>query len=118
VKQLFFRLNQQQFRNKKYKNKDTADSRLLDRRGHSKHTAIDVDALEQEQPLSTTASKPPLANGPAGAEADANQPYVGEHPRQDRVILDHADIYAGPLSPPVRTILPIGGGSEHWFACC
>lgn len=45
MKQLFFRLNQQQFRNVKYKHKDGAESNATDKRGHSVQTAIDVDSI-------------------------------------------------------------------------
>ncbi|KAK0729455.1 hypothetical protein B0H67DRAFT_155 [Lasiosphaeris hirsuta] len=45
VKQLFFRLNQQQFRNQKYKNKDNSDAREDDdNRGRNRQTAIDVES--------------------------------------------------------------------------
>jgi hypothetical protein len=45
VKQLFFRLNQQQFRNQKYKHKGNPDAKVNSERAHSEQTAIDVDSI-------------------------------------------------------------------------
>ena len=55
VKQLFFRLNQQQFRNKKYKQKNSSEKKPVDTRGLSEQTAIDVDAVtaDPEQSIDT-----------------------------------------------------------------
>jgi hypothetical protein len=44
--QLFFRLNEQQHRNSKYKNSKKSGSTEPSRRGHSPEEPIDVDALE------------------------------------------------------------------------
>ncbi len=48
MKQLFFRLNQQQFRNVKYKHKDGQESKAVEpgKRGDSIQTAIEVDSIE------------------------------------------------------------------------
>ena len=48
MKQLFFRLNQQQFRNVKYKHKDGQESKAVEsgKRGDSVQTAIEVDSIE------------------------------------------------------------------------
>ena len=45
VKQLFFRLNQQQFRNQKYKHKQNADALAESDDGYSKDAPIDVDSI-------------------------------------------------------------------------
>lgn len=45
VKQLFFRLNQQQFRNQKYKHKQNADALAESGDGYSKDAPIDVDSV-------------------------------------------------------------------------
>lgn len=43
IKQLFFRLNQQQFRNQKYKKKDIARSQTLDADGWTANQPITVE---------------------------------------------------------------------------
>ncbi|RYP71689.1 hypothetical protein DL771_004640 [Monosporascus sp. 5C6A] len=65
--QLFFRLNEQQHRNNKYKNKFKAGSAEPDRRGHSTEEPIDVDALETG-PAEDTSSKP-YPSGCAGVSS-------------------------------------------------
>jgi hypothetical protein len=121
VKQLFFRLNQQQFRNAKYKHKDSSEikpetrpePKPADNRGLSEQTAIDLDAIEEGQTIltATRVNEPPLAS--VSATAQLSELYGGQHPSPDRVILDDADIYAVPPSPPV-SLLPMGIGA----GCC
>ncbi|RYP03867.1 hypothetical protein DL764_004846 [Monosporascus ibericus] len=65
---LFFRLNEQQHRNNKYKNKVKAGSAEPDCRGHSTEEPIDIDALETG-PASDTSSKPYPSSGSAGASS-------------------------------------------------
>ena len=48
MKQLFFRLNQQQFRNKKYKRRDRDSSTGLNTRGQSVTDPIQVDDGDSE----------------------------------------------------------------------
>lgn len=48
MKQLFFRLNQQQFRNKKYKKRDRDGSTSLNTRGQSVTDPIQVDDGDSE----------------------------------------------------------------------
>lgn len=117
MKQLFFRLNQQQFRNKKYKHKDNSGPKPADNRGCSVQTAIDVDAIEDHHATSaisrqsdnTTFNESPPASVSVKAEAPhfdqlQSARYVSPD-RPDRVILD--DIYAVPPSPPVGFLPPM-----------
>ncbi|KAJ4288230.1 hypothetical protein N0V88_007419 [Collariella sp. IMI 366227] len=52
VKQLFFRLNQQQFRNNKYKHKDNSAGTTGNERGHSEQTPIVLDSIENSPTVS------------------------------------------------------------------
>ncbi|KAL2192292.1 hypothetical protein P885DRAFT_82332 [Corynascus similis CBS 632.67] len=102
VKQLFFRLNQQQFRNKKYKNKADSNNKSADSRGHSETTAIDVDAIvvESIRPLTDPAVK---FSEPSPTEVSRfDRPYGGQElGLQEEVQLGDADdVYAVPASPP------------------
>ncbi|KAL2126764.1 hypothetical protein VTI74DRAFT_279 [Chaetomium olivicolor] len=92
VKQLFFRLNQQQFRNKKYKHKTGPSNKPTDNRGNSEATAIDVDAVEV-QSISVSEPSPTDASR---FEQPHSEPYSSPY----QVILDDADVYAVPPSPP------------------
>lgn len=103
VKQLFFRLNQQQFRNKKYKHKAGSNNKSADSRGHSETTAIDVDAIvvESIRPLTDPAVK---FSEPSPTEVSRfDRPYGGQGlGLQEEVQLGDADdVYAVPASPPV-----------------
>lgn len=130
VKQLFFRLNQQQFRNKKYKHKDNSEKKPVDIRGLSEQTAIDVDAIDKNRTITTapgqssggTALYGELQRFPhlrlvnpdarvnessshatvaATAESsDFDQHCGGQQVSPDRALLK-TDIYAVPSSPPV-----------------
>ncbi|KAI1079008.1 hypothetical protein F5B20DRAFT_189652 [Whalleya microplaca] len=59
MKQLFFRLNEQQYRNHKYKNKDKPESSTvsLGQRGRSTEQPIDIDTMEDNPEVSPTPLK-------------------------------------------------------------
>ncbi|KAK4251356.1 hypothetical protein C7999DRAFT_28086 [Corynascus novoguineensis] len=102
VKQLFFRLNQQQFRNKKYKHKAGPNNKSADSRGDSETTAIDIDAIvvESIRPLTDPAVK---FSEPSPAEVSRfDRPYGGQaFGSQEEIQLgDTDDVYAVPASPP------------------
>ncbi|RYP65280.1 hypothetical protein DL769_006359 [Monosporascus sp. CRB-8-3] len=98
--QLFFRLNEQQHRNNKYKNKFKSGSAEPDRRGHSTEEPIDVDALETG-PASDTSSKPyPSVSGGASSRPDntPQNPAIQDYDSNEhRKTLD--DIYNVPDGP-------------------
>ncbi|RYP31159.1 hypothetical protein DL767_005912 [Monosporascus sp. MG133] len=102
--QLFFRLNEQQHRNNKYKNKFKAGSAELDHRGQSTEEPIDVDALETG-PASDTSPKP-YPSGSAVASSRPNNTHQNPATQdydsnEHRKTLD--DIYS----------VPDGTGSEQ-----
>jgi hypothetical protein len=129
VKQLFFRLNQQQFRNHKYKHKEPAETKAIDETGHSEHIPIDVDAivlspaatelyvktfLTKLHPSNeaTRAKKPSLVAGDHATPdlPDLNQYLDEPPPSPGRVILIDADVYDVPTTTPTSptvSLLPV-----------
>jgi hypothetical protein len=106
VKQLFFRLNQQQFRNKKYKLKNNSEIKPADTRGLSEQSPIDVDAITTDPGQSsgtalyggtTALPSSSLINLTRVNEAPPHEP----HTSPDRGDQNGTDIYAVPPSPPV-----------------
>ena len=101
MKQLFFRLNQQQFRNVKYKHKDGQESKAVEsgKKGDSVQTAIEVDSIEPSPLVS-----PSVGQSDAPALYAATTPFDRvprhdeEHPGVNRIGLSAADVYDGPQS--------------------
>jgi hypothetical protein len=99
VKQLFFRLNQQQFRNKKYKEKSRSEKKPADTRGLSEQTAIDVDAVTADPGQSSDTE---MLSSRIDPDTTVNEPPSHQpHTSPDGGILKGTDIYAVPPSPPV-----------------
>lgn len=89
IKQLFFRLNQQQHRNNKYKNKVKKEPLDLDNRGRNVENPIDVDAID-------TVFRTALSSSSCGAPTSPNAGFGGP-PRQGT--LEFGDAYSVPPSP-------------------
>lgn len=109
MKQLFFRLNQQQFRNHKYKHKTNLETYAQDERGSSEQTAIDVDSITFNP--TTPYGEPHRARiFTEDSLPDFEKFYDEQHPEYNRQIPDSADVYEVPISnspPPPVSSLPM-----------
>ncbi|KAK0619518.1 hypothetical protein B0T14DRAFT_209706 [Immersiella caudata] len=108
VKQLFFRLNQQQFRNQKYKHKQSSDAPEEDGTGYSRDAPIDLDTI------TITTSQDTIAVSQDGLTIPAEQriserPDLGETsdllPAMNRRDIDE-DWYEVPESRPASPLSP------------
>jgi hypothetical protein len=128
-------LNQQQFRNHKYKHKETSEARVVDDRGQSEQTPIDVDAMTLSPGTklyvklslrklitsneATRANKPSVAAGESATPdlPDLDQ-FLDEQPSSPgRVILNGADVYEVPTSTPSSpsvSFLPVQMTLANW----
>ncbi|GAB1314518.1 hypothetical protein MFIFM68171_04728 [Madurella fahalii] len=113
VKQLFFRLNQQQFRNHKYKHKSKPETKAEDERGRSKQTAIDVDSIPfgsntpEDSPTQRESSQGTRQASGAGEQPlDAGEAAIDSLPDLEKLfglnqpIPSNVDIYEVPTSNP------------------
>jgi len=104
VKQLFFRLNQQQFRNHKYKHKNQPEIHAQDERGRSEQTAIDVDSII----IKTPSTEPPHERISTEDSLPDFEKFYEELPGYNGPVARNTDVYEVPISnppsPPVSSI--------------
>ncbi|KAK1749544.1 hypothetical protein QBC47DRAFT_354847 [Echria macrotheca] len=96
VKQLFFRLNQQQFRNHKYKHKNQPETHAQDERGGSEQTAIDVDSIIFKAP----STEPPRERISTEESFPDFEKFYEEHPGYNEPVARNTDVYEVPISNP------------------